>query len=98
MSSKHEKEEETQENFQNVKHLSENKQPEKLKIENSKNSDANDFTKERPAAEPPHDQPSTSGLFRPQKKISEYREQLTMRKDNYAYFVEIKEKPRDIGF
>ena len=56
-------------------------------IENSKNSDVDDFTEERPPPEPPPDQPSTSGLPRTQKNIIECRTQLTTRKDNYAYFV-----------
>ena len=59
----------------------------KLEIENSENSDKFDSTEERPPPEPPSDQPSTSGLPRTQKDIIECRDQLTMRKDNYAYFV-----------
>ena len=58
-----------------------------LEIENSKNSDENDFTEERP---PPEPHPSKSGFSKPAKSITECRDQLTMRKDNYAYFVTFK--------
>ena len=34
---------------------------------------------------------------RTQKNIIECRDQLTMRKDNYAYFVSNKGEPRDVG-
>ena len=89
LSSEDEKEE-IQENFQNVEHGNENEQPDILEIENSENSDDCDFTEERPCPELPPDQPSTSGLPRTQKNIVEFRDLLTMRKDNYAYFVNSK--------
>ena len=63
LSSEDEKEE-IRENFQNIEHENENEQPDILEIENSKNSDEDDFTRERPPPEPPADQPSTSGLDR----------------------------------
>ena len=78
LSSEDEKEEEIQENFQNVEHENENEQPDILGIENSENSDEDDFTEERL----PPDQPSTSGFPKTQKNIIECRDQLTMRKDN----------------
>ena len=96
LSSEDEKEE-IRENFQNIEHENENEQPDILEIENSKNSDEDDFTRERPPPEPPADQPSTSGLPRTQKNIIECRDLLTMRKDNYAYFVSNKGEPRDVG-
>ena len=96
LSSEDEKEE-IQENFQNVENEKNKERPDLLEMENSKNSDEDDFTKERPPPEPPPDQPSTSGLFKTQKNIMECRDQLTMRKDNYAYFVSNKGEPRDVG-
>ena len=68
-----------------------------IEIEDSKNSDEDDFTEERPHPEPPSDQPSTSRFFKTQKNIIECRDQLTMRKDNYAYFVTNEGEPRDVG-
>ena len=89
--------EEIQENFQNIEHENENEQPDILEIENSKNSDNGNFTKEKPPPEPPPDQPSTSELFMTQKNIIECRDQLTMRKDNHAYFVTNEGEPREVG-
>ena len=97
LSSEDEEKEEIQDNFQNVEHENENEQPDILGIENSKKSDEYDFTGERPPPEPPPDQPSTSGLPRTQKNIIECREQLTIRKDNYAYFVNNKGEPHGVG-
>ena len=51
--------------------------------------------KTTPRATP--DQPSTSGLPRTQKNIIEFRDQLTRRKDNYAYFVSNTGELRDVG-
>ena len=68
----------------------------KLKVENSENSDECDYTEARPPPEPPPDQPSTSGLPKTQKNIIEWRDQLTIRKDNYAYFVNNKGEPHDL--
>ena len=96
MSSEDENEEETQENLLNIKHRDKNKQLNTLQIDNSENSVEDDFTEERRPPEPPPDQPSTSGLFKTQKNIIEYRDQLTMRKHNYVYFVTEKGKPRDV--
>ena len=90
-------EDEIQENVQNVEHENENEQSDIPEIENSENSDDCDFTEESSPSEPPLDQPSTSGLPRTQKNIIECRDLLTMRKDNYAYFVNSKGEPRDIG-
>ena len=97
LSSKDEKEEETQESFQNEENESKNDHLDRLEIRNSENSDDCDFTEERPPPEPPPDQPSTSGFPRTQKNIIECRDQLTMRKDNNAYFVSNKGEPRHIG-
>ena len=69
----------------------------RLEVSNSENSDDCDLTEGRPPPEPPPDQLSTSGLPRTQKNIIECRDQLAMRKDNYAYFVSNKGEPRDIG-
>ena len=85
------------ENFRNEENESEYEQSDKLEIENSKNSDEYDFTEERPPSEPLPDQPSTSGLPSTQKNIIECRDQLTMRKDNYAYFVCNKGELHDVG-
>ena len=79
------------------KHFKVNKDEElKEKVESSENSDEYNF-KERPPPEPPPDLPSTSGLSKPQKNVIECRDQLTMRKDNYAYFITTNGEPRDIG-
>ena len=69
----------------------------RLEIRNSENSDDCDLKDERSPLEPPPDQPSTSGLPRTQKNIIECRDQLTIRKDNYAYFVSNKGECRDVG-
>ena len=46
---------------------------------------------------PPPDLPSTSGLSNPQKNVTECRDQLPMRRDNYAYFIITNGEPHDIG-
>ena len=79
--------EEMQENFQNVEHGNKNEQPHILDMENSK---------KRLPPELRPDQLSTSGLPRTQN-IIECRDQLTIWKDNYAYFVTNKGEPRDLG-
>ena len=68
--------EQIQEHFQNIEHEKENEQPDILEIENSKNSNEDDFTQERPPPEPPPDQPSISGLPRTQKNIIECHDQF----------------------
>ena len=75
---------ESQENFQDERNESDYEHLDRLAIRNSENSDDCDFTEERPPPEPPPNQPSTSGLPRTQKNIIECRDQLIMRKDNYA--------------
>ena len=97
MSSKDEKEEENQEHFQNVEHESGNEQLDILEIENSKNSDKDEFTEERLPPQPPLDQPSTSGSSRTRKNMIECRDQFTMRKNDHAYFVTDEREPRDVG-
>ena len=51
MSSEDENEEETQDNLQDVGYENENELSDTLEIENSKNSDEDDSTKERPPPE-----------------------------------------------
>ena len=87
LSNKDEKEEETLENVLNEELGSENEYLVRLEIENSENSDGYDFTEERLPPELPLVQSSTSGFPRTHKSIIECRDQLTMRKDNHAYFV-----------
>ena len=58
------------ENFQNEEHESKYEQLDSLGIENSENSDEDDFIEERP----PPDQPSTSELPGTQKNIIECRD------------------------
>ena len=68
-----------------------------LQIENSENSDEDDFTEKPLLQGPPPDLPSASGLSNPQKNVIECWDQLTMRKDNYAYSITKNGGLRDIG-
>ena len=97
LSSEDEKEEKTQENFQNEENKSGNEQLNKLEIKNSENSEEYDFREDRPPPEPPPDLPSTSGLSNPQKNVIDCRDQLTIKKVNYAYFITTNGEPHDKG-
>ena len=63
-------------------------------VENYNNSESEEF---RPPPEPPPPNSKSTGQILPNKNIVECRDQLTMRNNNYVYFVTANETTRDNG-
>ena len=65
--------------------------------ENLENDNNSEFEENRPPPEPPPTKSKSTRQIWMNKNIVECRDQLTMRKDNYVYFVTTNGNPRDNG-
>ena len=88
-------EEKLEEEFEELYFKENLKRNRRSQINSGKNdNDHDDYN--RPPPEPPSINSRTEKIIT-RKNIVEYRDQLTMRKDNYAYFVTTNGSPRDNG-
>ena len=65
--------------------------------ENLENDNNSEFEENRPPPEPPPPNSKSTRQILMNKNIVKCRDQLTMRKDNYVYFVTTNGNPRDNG-
>ncbi|XP_033229129.1 protein PFC0760c-like [Belonocnema kinseyi] len=83
----------------NEKHDTDNNQEtENTTLQNDfENPEVIESVDNRPPPKPSPIEISLSSRFYPNKNIVEYRDKMSMRKDNYLYFTTIEGEPRDLG-